>query len=77
VSREAEILLTKLDEFAAELPRFRAERVVLIPAAEGNKFCPLIRGHLMALSPEEGCTEGPRLHDRADGRASARLRRLN
>lgn len=36
MSREAEILLTKLDEFAAELPRFRAERVVLIPAAEGN-----------------------------------------
>jgi hypothetical protein len=36
VSREAEILLTKLDEFAAELPRFRAERVARIPAAEGN-----------------------------------------
>ena len=36
MSREAEILLTKLDEFAAELPRFRAERVALIPAAEGN-----------------------------------------
>ena len=36
MSREAEILLTKLDEFAAELPRFRAERVVPIPAAEGN-----------------------------------------
>jgi hypothetical protein len=36
VSREAEILLTKLDEFAAELPRFRAELIALIPAAEGN-----------------------------------------
>jgi hypothetical protein len=27
------------------------------PNPTTNKFCPLIRGHLMALSPEEGCTE--------------------
>ena len=36
MSREAEILLARLDEFATELARFRAELVVLIPAAEGN-----------------------------------------
>jgi hypothetical protein len=31
-----EALLAKLDEFAAELLRFRAELVALIPGAEGN-----------------------------------------
>jgi hypothetical protein len=34
VSREAEILLAKLDEFAVELARFRAEVAALIPPAE-------------------------------------------
>jgi hypothetical protein len=32
-----EALLAKLDEFAAELLRFRAELVALIPGAEGNE----------------------------------------
>ena len=32
MSREAEILLAKLDEFAAELARFRAELVAAMPA---------------------------------------------
>jgi hypothetical protein len=36
VSREAEILLAKIDEFAAELAQFRAELVALIPPAAAN-----------------------------------------
>ena len=36
MSREAEILLAKIDESAAELARFRAELVALIPSAVGN-----------------------------------------
>jgi hypothetical protein len=36
VSRDAEILLSKLDDFAAELARFRAALVALIPPAESN-----------------------------------------
>jgi hypothetical protein len=47
------------------------------PNPTANKFCPLIRGHLVASCPKEGCTEaiaGARLHDRADSRAGARLR---
>lgn len=36
MSREAEILLAKIDGFAAELARFRAEIAALIPPTEGN-----------------------------------------
>ena len=36
MSREAEILLAKLDEFAAELARFRAELVAALPPAAAN-----------------------------------------